>query len=339
MTYTVKVARSGIAFQCAPDQTILDAAKAAGYELPYSCRNGVCGSCKGQVVSGGVELSDSLAGITRQERAAGCTLFCQARPASDIEILARSISKLDPDAHKTVDAKVYRITRVTDDISLLQLRFPIGTRIRFKAGQYLQVLLADGSRRSFSMANSPQQSDGVQLHVRHMPGGKFSALLDAGMQTGDIVKMELAFGDFYLREDTDRPIVFVASGTGFAPIKAILEDVFRRKQTARPMTLYWGGRRSRDLYLADLAAKWAQQYPNFRFVPVLSEPDGDWAGRTGFVHRAVMEDFPSLAGHEVYACGVPVMINAARADFVNQCALPGDAFFCDAFVTPSVAES
>ena len=338
MTYTVRIAESDIAFDCAPETTILDAAKAAGYELPYSCRNGVCGSCKGKVVSGSVDLPASLGGISADECAAGFTLLCQARPASDVEIGARSITRFDPNAHKTVDAKLYRVTRAADDVSLLQLRFPNGTKIKFKAGQYLQVLLEDGARRSFSMANPPQQSDGVQLHVRHVPGGRFSNWLESGPQAGDIVRIELAFGDFYLREESDKPIVFVASGTGFAPIKSILEDVFRRKQTSRPMTLYWGGRRAKDLYLADQAEKWARQYPNFSFIPVLSEPDDGWSGRTGFVHRAVMQDFPSLAGHEVYACGVPVMINAAREDFVKECGLPVDAFYCDAFVTTAAGE-
>lgn len=332
MAYTVRVVQSDIRFECAEETTILDAAKAAGYELPYSCRTGACGSCKGQILSGRVEMPDSAEGVTKEERAAGFTLFCQARPSSDVEISARSITRLDPNAHKVVDAKIYRVTRMSDDISLLQLRFPAGTRIKFKAGQYLQVLLEDGARRSFSMANPPHQSDGVQLHVRHLAGGKFSSYLDSGPSVGDIVKLALSFGDFYLRESTDKPIVFVASGTGFAPIKAILEDVFRRRQTSRPMTLYWGGRRSKDLYLADLAMKWTQQYPNFKFVPVLSEPEDCWSGRKGFVHRAVMDDFPSLAEHEVYACGVPVMINAARQDFVSQRALSSDAFFCDVFV-------
>lgn len=241
MAYTVHVVQSDIRFECATGTTILDAAKAAGYELPYSCRTGACGSCKGQILSGRVEMPGSAEGVTKEERAAGFTLFCQARPCSDVDIGARAITRLDPNAHKVVDAKIYRVTRVSDDISLLQLRFPTGRRIKFKAGQYLQVLLEDGARRSFSMANPPHQSDGVQLHVRHLAGGKFSAYLDSGPSVGDIVKLELAFGDFYLRESTDKPIVFVASGTGFAPIKAILEDAFRRRQTSRPMTLYWGG--------------------------------------------------------------------------------------------------
>jgi 2Fe-2S type ferredoxin len=337
MTYTVHVPQSdqpGIQFDCPPGTTILDAAKAAGYELPYSCRTGACGSCKGKILSGNVDMPDASEGLTKEERAAGMALFCQAKPCSDVEIGARSITRFDPNAQKIVDAKIYRVTRVTDDISLLQLRFPVGTRVKFKAGQYLQVLLEDGARRSFSMANPPHQNDGVQLHVRHLPGGKFSGYLaaDPGPAAGDIIKLELAFGDFYLREETEKPIIFVASGTGFAPIKAILEDAFKRKQTNRPMTLYWGGRRSKDLYLADQAQKWAQQYPHFKFVPVLSEPEEGWQGRTGFVHRAVMEDFPSLADYGVYACGVPAMISAAREDFVGQRGLPSEAFFCDVFV-------
>jgi NAD(P)H-flavin reductase/ferredoxin len=332
MTYNVHVLQSDIQFDCPAGTTILEAAKAAGYELPYSCRTGACGSCKGKILSGNIDMPASSEGLTKEERTAGMALFCQAKPCSDVEIGVRSITRFDPNAQKIVDAKIYRVTRVTDDVSLLQLRFPIGTRVKFKAGQYLQVLLEDGARRSFSMANPPHQNDGVQLHVRHLAGGKFSAYLEAGPATGDIVKVELAFGDFYLREETEKPIVFVASGTGFAPIKAMLEDAFKRKQTTRPMTLYWGGRRSKDLYLADQALKWAQQYPHFKFVPVLSEPEEDWQGRTGFVHRAVMEDFSSLAECEVYACGVPAMVSAAREDFVSRRGLPSEAFFCDVFV-------
>ena len=339
MTYTIHVSPSDIRFDCAPGTTILDAAKAAGYALPYSCRTGACGSCKGRILSGSVDMPGSNEGITQQERAAGMALFCRAKPSSDIDITARSITRHDPNAQKTVDAKIYRVTRVTDDISLLQLRFPAGMRVKFKAGQYLQILLPDGVRRSFSMANPPHQNDGVVLHVRHLAGGKFSTYLETEAAAGDIVKLEMAFGDFYLRDDTEKPIVFVASGTGFAPIRAILEDVFKRKQTARPMTLYWGGRRSKDIYQAEQAEKWMQQYPNFKFVPVLSAPEATWSGRTGLVHQAVMDDFPSLADCEVYACGAPAMIKAAREDFVDQRALPSEAFFCDVFVAAESAAS
>jgi NAD(P)H-flavin reductase/ferredoxin len=336
MTYSVRVAQSDITFDCAEGATILEAAKLGGYELPYSCRTGICGSCKGTVVSGSVETTGATDALSAEERAAGYTLFCRARPTSDIEIGARSITRLDPNAHRIVDAKVHKITRAAEDVTLLQLRFPAGTRVRFKAGQYLQVLMGDGSRRSYSMANPPHQSDGVQLHVRHLPGGRFSAYLETTAAAGDIVKLEMPFGDFTLR-DSDKPLVFVASGTGFAPIKSILEDMFKRGAPTRPVTLYWGARRKADLYLFELPQKWARQYPNFHFIPVLSEED-DGVSRTGLVHRTVMQDFPSLAGHEVYACGVPVMITAARNDFTVQCGLPSDAFHCDAFVTEAAQD-
>jgi CDP-4-dehydro-6-deoxyglucose reductase/3-phenylpropionate/trans-cinnamate dioxygenase ferredoxin reductase subunit len=183
------------------------------------------------------------------------------------------------------------------------------------------------------MANAPQQSDVAVLHVRVVPGGRFSEEVLPGLAAGGTLRVELPSGDFWLREG-DRPVVFVASGTGFAPVKSILEDAFR-KGSARQMALYWGARREKDLYLSGLPEKWAAQHANFRYVPVLSEPGADWAGRTGFVHRAVMEDYPALAGHEVYACGVSAMVDAARRDFTADRGLAADDFYCDVFVTPA----
>ena len=336
MSHTIRVAGSEIAFACAPETTILDAAQVAGYAMPYSCRNGICGSCKGRVTRGEVAVSRTLDGVSAEERASGYTLFCQAKPCSDLEIVPRQIERIDPNARKLVTAKVYRVERPADDVAVLQLRFPAGTRVKFKAGQYLQVVLDGGERRSFSMANPPQQSDGVHLHVRVVPGGRFSEQVLPGLAPGKALRVELPHGDFFLRESSSRPAIFVASGTGFAPIKSIIEDAFRRG-VDREMVLYWGARKAKDLYLADLPARWAAERPGFRFVPVLSEPGDDeaWAGRTGFVHKAVMEDFPSLAGREVYACGVPAMINAARRDFEAERGLPPDDFHCDAFVTPA----
>jgi NAD(P)H-flavin reductase len=248
-------------------------------------------------------------------------------------IAPREIRRIDPAAKSTIDAKVLRVTEAADDVRIVQLRFPAGVRVKFKAGQYLDVILEDGARRSFSMANAPQQSDVAVLHVRVVPGGRFSGEVLPGLKQGDILRVELPSGDFWLREG-ERPLVFVASGTGFAPVKSILETEFRRN-SARPMALYWGARSRKDLYLADLPEKWAAQHANFRFVPVLSEPDADWAGRTGFVHRAVMEDYATLAGCEVYACGVTAMVDAARRDFTLQRCLSGNDFYCDAFVTPA----
>lgn len=335
MTFTIRVANTEIAFACEAGGTVLQAAKAAGYELPYSCRTGVCGSCKGRVLSGALENAAAGEALSAEELASGHALFCQARPRSDMEIAVQAIARIDPNARRTVDAKLYRHDRAGDDVSVLQLRFPAGTRVRFRAGQYLHVVLDDGSRRSFSMANPPHQSDGVQLHVRRLPAGKFSAWLADLAAPGDRVRVELPFGDFSLRPTPEaqvpKPLVFVASGTGFAPIKSILEDLFRRGPLDRDVTLYWGGRRAQDLYMTALPEKWAQQHARFRFVPVISDTPVDGV-RSGLVHAAVMQDHASLAGIEVYACGTPAMVQAARRDFTQQRGLDPDDFHCDAFV-------
>jgi NAD(P)H-flavin reductase/ferredoxin len=336
MVHKIQIKDHDIAFSCEQEKTVLDAALAAGYEVPYSCRSGICGSCRGQVISG--EVTGGIGGgLSEEERRDGHVLLCQARACSDLTVAVREIKKIDRSAIKTINAKVYRMTRAAHDVTILQLRFPAGAKVKFKAGQYLSIKLDDGSFRHFSMANPPHQNDGVELHIRHVPGGRFSQYVADGLKAGDTLEVTMPLGDFYLREQTDSPIVLLASGTGFAPIKSIVEDAVKRKLT-RSMVLYWGARRLEDLYKIDLPQKWAAQLPWFRFVPVLSEagPADGWEGRTGFVHQAVMDDFASLEGFEVYACGAPPMINAARQGFVAERGLQRDAFYCDAFV-PSAA--
>jgi CDP-4-dehydro-6-deoxyglucose reductase/3-phenylpropionate/trans-cinnamate dioxygenase ferredoxin reductase subunit len=336
MLHKIQIKDHDIAFSCGQESMVLDAALAAGYEVPYSCRSGICGSCRGQIVSG--EIQGGVGGgLSEEERRDGHVLLCQARACSDLTVAVREIRKIDRSAIKTVNAKVYRTTRAAPDVTILQLRFPAGTKVKFKAGQYLSVKLDDGTFRHFSMANPPHQNDGVELHIRHVPGGRFSQQVSEGLAVGATLEVSIPYGDFYLREQTDSPIVLLASGTGFAPIKSIVEDAMKRK-LSRSMVLYWGARRLEDLYKIDLPQKWAAQLPWFRFVPVLSEagPADGWEGRTGFVHRAVMDDFATLEGLEVYACGAPPMINAARQGFVAERGLDRDAFYCDAFV-PSAA--
>ncbi len=341
MSHTVRLEGQDISFSCDSDKTLLDGALAAGYEIPYSCRSGVCGSCRGRVLSGEV-AGGTGGGLSEEEQQNGEVLLCQARACSDVALEVREVRAIDKSAIKTFKAKVYRMTRAAPDVTILQLRFPAGTRVKFKAGQYLSLKLEDGSVRHYSMANPPHQNDGVELHVRHVAGGRFTQTLEQGLSPGDQIEVSVPYGDFFVREaeGESRPIVLLASGTGFAPIKSIVEDAIKAKRT-RSMVLYWGARHAQDLYRLELARKWEAQLPWFRFVPVLSEAQaGDgWDGRTGFVHEAVMADFPSLTGHEVYACGAPAMINAARKEFVQQRQLEPNAFYCDAFVptTPSAA--
>lgn len=337
MSHTIQLEGHGIEFPCEPARSVLDGALAAGYEIPYSCRSGICGSCRGRVVSG--EVQGGLGGgLTAEEERSGHVLLCQAHPCSDVSLEVREVRKIDRNAIKTIKAKVYRMTRAAPDVTILQLRFPAGMRVKFKAGQYLSVRLEDGSFRHYSMANPPHQNDSVELHIRHVPGGRFSQKMEQGLAAGDQLEVSIPYGDFFLRGNEDgkesgKPIVLLASGTGFAPIKSIIEDAIKAKRE-RSMVLYWGARRPQDLYKMDLARKWESQLPWFRFVPVLSDAQAsdDWDGRTGFVHQAVMNDIPSLSNHEVYACGAPAMINAARHEFVHSGGLDPDAFYCDAFV-------
>jgi NAD(P)H-flavin reductase/ferredoxin len=327
MTFQVAVAGTEFRFPCEPTESVLDAAQRAGFEIPYSCRKGVCGTCKGRIVSGEVRAYSGDA-LGAAERAAGNVLFCNARPRSDLEIAPRSIGRADPFARKTVTARVFRLIRLADDVMLVHLRFPAGIRVKFKAGQHLNLILDNGERRDFSMANPPRESDGAQLHIRHVPSGAFTTYVFNGLKRGDLLRAEIPFGDFTLR-DSDKPMLFVAGSTGFAPIKSMIEDAFNRG-VDRDMHLYWGARRREGLY-SDLPQKWAAQNPRFKYVPVLSDVAEPHV-RHNLVHRAVIEDHTSLASFQAYVCGVPVMTQAARNDFVAA-GLPEAEFFADAFVT------
>jgi len=327
MAFNVSVQNSEFRFPCEPNESVLDAAQRAGLEIPFSCRKGVCGTCKGRVISGEVRAfaGDALGAA---ERAEGQVLFCNARPRSDLIIAPRSISKADPFARKTIDARVFRLQKLADDVMLVHLRFPAGIRVKFKAGQHLNLILDNGERRDFSMANPPRESDGAQLHIRHVPGGAFTSHVFETLKRGDRLKLEVPFGDFTLRE-SDKPILFVAGSTGFAPIKSIIEDMFI-KNIRRAMTLYWGARTLSGLY-SELPHRWAAQNPRFKYVPVISDAPEPGI-RHDLVHKAVLADHPRLAGYEAYVCGVPVMTQAAQREFMAA-GLPNDAFFADAFVT------
>jgi CDP-4-dehydro-6-deoxyglucose reductase len=333
--FRVTLQPSGHTFEVEPGEAILAAALRQGFVLPYGCRNGACGSCKGRILEGRVDYGTyQEKALPEKEKADGKALFCQARPLSDLVLEARTIGAVKDIPIKTLPCRVQKMERLTDDVIVLYLKLPANERLQFLAGQYLEFLLRDGTRRSFSMANPPHDDELIQLHVRHVPGGSFTDHVFGKMKERDILRFEGPHGTFFLREDSDKPIVFVASGTGFAPIKSVIEHALA-EGVKRPMTLYWGGRRPKDLYLNDVPLKWAAEHSGFRYVPVISDalPEDAWTGRTGFVHRAVMEDFPDLSGYQVYACGVPVMVDAARSDFVAQCGLPEDEFYADSFTT------
>ena len=223
---------------------------------------------------------------------------------------------------------------------IVKLQLPATERFQFLAGQYIEFLLKDGKRRAYSLASAPHAEGPLELHIRHMPGGTFTDFVFGSNESGtmmkekDILRFEGPLGSFFLREDSEKPIIFLASGTGFAPIKAIIEHI-RHQGITRPISLYWGGRRPHDLYHDAQCQTWAQELPNFKYIPVISDAlaEDAWTGRTGFVHQAVMHDFPNMSGHQVYACGAPIVVESARNEFVAQCQLPADQFFADAFTS------
>jgi len=338
MSLTVTLQPSGRSFTVERDERILAAAIRAGIGLPYSCRDGACGSCKSRLVDGRViHGAHQLKALSAAEEEAGFILTCCSTPQTDCVVEVRMVPGAGEHPILKLPSRVISVDKPAPDVAILRLQLPANQNLQYRAGQYVEFILRDGSRRSYSMANAPHllgSPPAIELHIRHMPGGKFTDQVFSTLKEKDILRMEGPFGSFFLREESPKPMVLLASGTGFAPIKALIEHI-EHKGIKRPAVLYWGCRSRADLYLHAWAQDAAQRIPSLRYVPVLSEPrpDDAWTGRTGFVHQAVMADLPDLSGHQVYACGAPVMVDAAQHDFVESCALPADEFFADSFTS------
>ena len=336
MNFKIQVQPSGREYQTEGDETLLQAAIRQGVGLPYGCKDGACGSCKSKLLEGTVvHGAHQPKTLTPEEEAAGFVLTCCARPQTDCMLEARTVPGAGEFAVLKLPCRVITLEKPTADVAVMRLQLAANQNFQFHAGQYVEFILRDGARRSYSMANAPHNLGtpaAIELHVRHMPGGKFTDHVFTNLKEKDILRMEGPFGSFFLREDSDKPMVLLASGTGFAPIKAIIERMQHLALT-RPTVLYWGARKEADLYLKDWAVQAAMAMPNLKFVPVLSEPEAGWTGRTGFVHEAVMADLPDLSAHQVYACGVPVMVDAAHRDFVARCQLPDEEFYADSFTS------
>ena len=329
MAFTIRIEPSGHTFTVDSGEKILDAALRQGITLAYSCRDGACGTCKAALRSGQVDYGSYEAkALAEDERRAGKVLLCQARALSDLTVEARELATPAGIAIKTLPCRVMKMERAAHDVMILHLKLPQNERLAFLAGQYIEILLKDGRHRSFSLANPPHADELLELHVRHMPGGLFSDHVFMRMQERDLLRMHGPLGTFFLREESARPIVFVAGGTGFAPIKGMLEYAFA-KNIGRPMHLYWGVRARRDLYLNALVESWVQAHSHLRYTPVLSEPAAEdrWQGRTGFVHEAVDADYPDISEYDVYASGPPVMIEAIKRTLFARGLEPERLFF------------
>lgn len=329
MTAIISVTGTDIAFEAEPGQTVLEAAEASGWAIPYSCRKGVCDSC-----IGGLNAGELIVGQAEPACGPAEVRLCRAVPNGDVVINPRRINKSTPPVRKRLTTTVYRRRQVADSVTILDLRYPIGRRTPFKAGQFLNVILDDGDTRSYSLANPPQHNDLAQLHVRHEPGGAFSARILQQLEFHDAVEIEAPYGEFHVKPSTD-PIILLATGTGFAPMRSIILDHIANRST-RPVHIYWGGRTLDDLYLADTLRQWTRRYPWLTFTPVLSRPDDGWSGRKGWVQDVLLADYADLGDARVYACGSPDMTTTALETLHHQRGLDPERFFADAFV-PALA--
>jgi CDP-4-dehydro-6-deoxyglucose reductase len=331
MTFNITIKPSNHNYKVEADETILEAGLRQGFVLPYGCRNGVCGACKSRVLQGSVDHGKyQSTALTQEEIESGLALFCCAKPSSDLVIESPEVSAIGDIPVKTMPCRVHKLEKLADDVMAIYLKLPASERMQFFAGQYIDILMKDDKPRSFSLANAPHDDEFLQLHIRNIQGGTFTRHVFEEMKERDILRIKGPMGTFFLREDTNKPIIFVASGTGFAPVKAIIEHALHIGML-RPMHFYWGARVLADLYMLDLAHQW--EALGIKFTPVLSEPlDADhWQGRQGFVHKAVLEDYSDLSGYQVYACGAPIVVESAHRDFTTICGLPNEAFFSDAF--------
>ena len=327
MTFTVTISTSGHQFEAEENETILDAAIRQNIGLPYGCRNGRCGSCAADLVSGDVTYYGSPPAL--EEAGEGKCLPCQGFAASDLTLAVREAESTADLEIKLLPCRVQAVDHLTHDVVRLLLKLPDNQRLQFRAGQYLDFLLADGRRRAFSIANAPHDDEFIELHIRHVDGGEFTDWVFSQMKERTILRIQAPLGTFTLDEGSPRPMIFMGGGTGFAPLKGQIEQAFEAG-IDRPMVLYWGVRAERDLYMNELPEHWADEHPNFSFVPVLSEPDAGWQGRSGWVHEAVLEDIPDLSGHDLYMAGPPPMVDAARKAF-RAAGMPDGQMHYDSF--------
>ena len=332
MSFHITIQPSGHEYEAEEGASVLQAAIDAGIKLPYGCQNGACGACKGKIVEGRIDHAATPENtLPETERADGMALFCCAKPLSDLVIEAREVTARQDIPVKTLPCRVQKLERLAPDVIALHLKLPANEQFQFLAGQYIEILLKNGKRRAFSLANAPHEEGLLQLHIRLVPGGHFTEHIFGSMKERDMLRFEGPHGSFFLREESNKPIILLAGGTGFAPIRSLVEHVLH-SGIERPMQLYWGAKDRAGLYLPELPARWAAEHANLVYVPVLSEPTAAdaWQGRTGLVHQAVLADHADLSGFQVYACGAPVMIDAARRDFAAH-GLPAEEFYADAF--------
>jgi len=340
MPYRITIEPTSHTFTVEQGETILDAALRQGIILPYGCRNGACGTCMGELATGRVSYDSGLPpALSEADADAHKALFCQAHPASDLTIRVQEIDAARDIEIKTLPCRVQILEHLAHDVIRIYLKMPDSERLQFLAGQYIDVLIKGHEPRAFSIANAPHNDEFIELHIRYVEGGLFTDQVFHHMREKALLRIKGPLGTFYLREDTDRPAILIGGGTGFAPLKGILEHAFETG-IDRPLHLFRGVRARRDLYLEELPSQWDAAHPNFSYTPVLSEPrpEDDWQGETGFVTDSVLSHYPDLTGYDIYMSGPPVMVKAGHKLFIQH-GLDETRFFSDAFEYAAITES
>jgi len=329
MRHRVEIKPSEHQFYVESDETVLDAALRQGINLRYGCRNGACGACKGKLLAGNIHYDEDPIALTDEDKEQNQVLFCAAHVNSELVIEVEEIELDSAIEIKTLPCRVQEMNHLADDVMQLFIKLPAAERLQFLPGQYIDILLEDGRHRSFSIANAPHDDEFLELHIRLVERGLFTPKVFNSMQNKDLLRIEGPHGSFFFHEDSNKDILLIAGGTGFAPIKGIIEHLISEKIT-RPIVLYWGVRSEADLYMSELAEKWAAKLSNITFVPVLSDAGEGWTGRTGYVHEAVLADFDDLSAFDIYTCGPPAMIKAAGQTFQEK-GMKKNQFFYDSF--------
>lgn len=331
MSHKAELTEQNTSFIIEENETVLEAALRQDHNLPYGCRNGACGSCKAKIISGSITYANGLPeGISEADHRQGFALLCKASAISDLVIESRIVESSEDIKLRQFPCRVTTCEKLNDDVIRLILELPKTERLQFLAGQYIDILMKDGKRRSFSLANPPHEDQKLELHIRYYEGGLFSEYAFKDLKDKALLRIEGPLGQFTLQE-SDRPIIMIAGGTGFAPVKSLVEHALEKKDF-RPIHIYWGARTESDLYFNDIVEQWTTKYEHIKYVPVLSETDqlNNWQGKTGFVHEAVLEDHADLSGHDIYACGPPPMVNAVVESFPKQ-GLNKERLFSDSF--------
>ena len=330
MRYRVTLDGTAKQYEAGSDESLLEAALLNDLALPYGCQSGGCGACRARLLSGEIEYQYEPPALTPEEKAAGYVLLCQAQPRSDITLAVQELPEDHAIPVRNLPVRVEKREPLCHDVMGLWLKLPKGEAFEFLAGQYVDILLRDGRRRSFSMASPPEQKGSIELHLRHVPGGDFTHYVFNDMPERAILRIEGPLGGFYLREDNARPLLMLAGGTGIAPLWSMLRHM-QARGIERPCQLFWGVRAQRDLYLHDAIQKMADELDWLSYLPVLSEAGNqDWAGASGFVHEEALAQIQTLPKYEVYMSGPPVMIQAASSDFIAR-GLPAEQLHYDSF--------